>query len=107
VQILRRKIAALESAEDALVVGSGAAAVAVAVIGNVQAGDHIVSVQAPYSWTHTLLTKFLTRFGVSHTFVDTTNTDEIAAAIQPNTRVLYLESPNSKTFDYRLCYTCA
>ena len=107
VQILRRKIAALESAEDALVVGSGAAAVAMAVIGNVQAGDHIVCVQAPYGWTNTLLTKFLARFGVSHTFVDARNADEIAAAIQPNTRVLYLESPNSKTFELQDLAACA
>jgi len=107
VQILRRKIAALENAEDALVVGSGAAAVAMAVIGNVQAGDHVVCVQAPYGWTHALLTKFLTRFGVSHTFVDAKNTKEIAAAIQPNTRVLYLESPNSKTFEIQDLTACA
>ncbi len=107
VQILRRKIAALESAEDALVVGSGAAAVAMAVIGNVQAGDHVVCVQAPYSWTHALLTKFLARFGVTHTFVDAKSTDEIAAAIQPNTRVMYLESPNSKTFELQDLAACA
>lgn len=107
VKILRQKIAALESAEDALVVGSGAAAVAMAVIGNVKAGDHIVCVQAPYGWTHKLLTNFLARFGVSHTFVNATDIREIAAAIRPNTKVLYLESPNSKTFELQDLAACA
>ncbi len=107
VQILRKKIAALESAEDALVFGSGAAAIAMAVIGNVKAGDHIVCVQSPYGWTHKLLTSFLVRFGVSHTFVDATDTKEIAAAVRPETSVLFLESPNSKTFEIQDLSACA
>src|SRR5580765_5875247 len=49
--ILRKKLAALDGAEDALVLSSGVAAVFLAVFSNVQQGDHIVSVQKPYSWT--------------------------------------------------------
>ena len=107
VEILRKKVAALEGADDALVFASGVAAIAAAVIGNVKAGDHIVSVKAPYSWTVALLNKFLTRFGVTTTWVDGTNLSEIENAIQPNTTVLYLESPNTLTFDIQDLSACA
>lgn len=107
VEILRKKLAALEGTEDALVFSSGAAAIAAAVIGNVKAGDHVVCQQMPYSWTSSLLRKLLGRFGVEHTFVDGTNTDNIAAAIRPNTRVLYLESPNTMTFECQDLAACA
>ncbi len=106
-EILRKKLAALEHTDDALVFGSGAAAIAAAVIGCVKAGDHIVSVRAPYSWTTSLMTKFLTRFGVETTFVDGTDPANFEAAIQPNTKVLYLESPNSLTFELQDLAACA
>ncbi len=107
VAILRKKLAALEGAEDALVFGSGSAAIACAVIGNVKAGDHIVCVQSPYSWTYHLLTKFLHRFGVSHTFVDGKNIQNIEQAIQDNTTLLYLESPCSMIFDLQDLSACS
>ena len=107
VEILRKKLAALEGTEDALVFSSGAGAVAAAVIGNVSAGDHIVCQQAPYSWTSALLRKFLARYGVEHTFVDGTDIRNIEAAIRPNTRVLYLESPNTMTFECQDLAACA
>ena len=98
VEILRKKVAALEGSEDALAFSSGAAAIAMSVIANVQSGDHIICVRSPYSWTTALLTKFLPRFGVSHTFVDGRAINEIEAAIQPNTKILYLESPKYLVF---------
>ncbi|NUQ23763.1 MAG: PLP-dependent transferase [Saprospiraceae bacterium] len=107
VAMLRAKLAALEGAEDCLVFGSGVAAVAASVIANVNQGDHVVCVQSPYSWTKILLTTFLPRFGVSHTFVDGRDMAEIERAIQPNTKVLYLESPNSLTFDIQDLDACA
>ena len=107
VNILRQKVAALEGAEDALVLSSGSAAVSAAVIANVKAGDHIVCVQAPYSWTTVLLTRFLPRFGVETTFVDGTDLTAIEAAVRPNTRVLYLESPNTLTFGLQDLAACA
>ena len=99
VEILRKKLAALEGAEDALVLGSGSAAIAAAVIANVNAGDHIVSVAKPYGWTVKLMQNFLARFGVTTTFVDGTDVANFEAAIQPNTKIIYLESPNSFTFE--------
>ena len=107
VEILRRKLAALEKTEDALVFASGAAAVAAAVIGNVKAGDHIICQESPYSWTTALLRKFLSRFGVSHTFVDGADIRNIEAARRPETRVLYLESPNTMTFECQDLAACA
>ncbi|MBL7808107.1 MAG: aminotransferase class I/II-fold pyridoxal phosphate-dependent enzyme [Saprospiraceae bacterium] len=107
VEILRRKLAALEGTEDALVFSSGAGAIAAAVIGNVKAGDHVVCQQNPYSWTSALLRKFLSRFGVEHTFVDGSSIANIEAALRPNTRVLFLESPNTMTFDCQDLAACA
>jgi len=106
-QILRQKLAALEGTEDALVFSSGAGAIAAAVIGNVKAGDHIVCPKGPYSWTTNLLRKFLPRFGVTHTFVDGTDIENIRAALQTNTTVLYLESPNTMTFECQDLMACA
>jgi cystathionine beta-lyase len=99
VAILRKKIAALEGAEDALVFSSGSAAVAAAVMSVVKGGDHVVAVQKPYSWTNTLLNSYLTKFGVTTTMVDARDEEQIKAAVQPNTKLIYLESPNSLTFE--------
>lgn len=99
VSILRKKLAALEGAEEALVFASGSAAIAAGVISAVKAGDHVVCVQKPYSWTGKLLDKLLSRFGVSTTYVDGCDPQHFEAAIQPNTRLLILESPNSITFE--------
>ncbi|MBK9335674.1 MAG: aminotransferase class I/II-fold pyridoxal phosphate-dependent enzyme [Lewinellaceae bacterium] len=107
VEILRKKLAALEGTDDCLVFSSGAGAVAAAVLGNISAGDHIVCQQAPYSWTNNLLRKFLPRYGVEHTFVDGTDIENIRAAIRPNTRILYLESPNTMTFECQDLAACA
>lgn len=106
VQILRQKMAALECTEDALVCGSGSAAISATIISQVKQGDHIVCVNAPYSWTKGLLTNFLPRFGVETTFVDATSIDEIEQAIQSNTKILYLESPNSLTFECQDLEAC-
>lgn len=107
VEILRKKLAALEGTDDALVFASGAAAIATALIGNVRSGDHIICQRSPYSWTSALLRKFLPRFGVEHTFVDGTDIQKIESAIKPNTRVLMLESPNTMTFELQDLEACA
>jgi cystathionine beta-lyase len=107
VEILRKKLAALEGAEDALVVSSGAAATSLGVLANVKTGDHVNSVKNPYSWTKNLLVNFLPRFGVSHTFVDATEVSQIEAAIQPNTTFMYLESPNTMTLELQDLRACA
>lgn len=99
VGVVRQKIAALEHAEDALLFGSGSAAIAAAVISFVKAGDHVVCVQKPYSWTKKLLSELLERFGVESTFVDGTDAENYRRACRPNTTFFITESPNSLTFE--------
>lgn len=100
VEILRKKLAALDGAEDCLVFNSGAAAIFVAVLANVKAGDHIVSVQKPYTWAQRMFDVILPRFGVTTTYIDGKDIENFERAILPNTTVIYLESPNS--WDYAL-----
>ncbi|GAA4441833.1 methionine gamma-lyase [Pontibacter saemangeumensis] len=99
VTILEKKIAALEGAEHAVAFGSGMGAVAAAVLSQVNTGDHVVCVKRPYSWTKNLMRKFLPRFGVKVTMVDGSDMEDFKAAIRPNTRLIYLESPTSFTFE--------
>jgi cystathionine beta-lyase/cystathionine gamma-synthase len=100
VDILRKKLAALDGAEDCLVFNSGAAAIFAAVLANVKTGDHIVSVDKPYTWAQRMLDIILPRFGVTTTYIDGTLIENFERAILPNTKVIYLESPNS--WDYKL-----
>ncbi len=97
-EILQKKLAALDHAEASLVLNSGAGAIFVAVMANVKSGDHIVSVQKPYTWAQKMFENVLPRFGVTATYVDGRDTENFRKAIQPNTTLIYLESPNSWTF---------
>jgi cystathionine beta-lyase/cystathionine gamma-synthase len=99
VEILRKKVAALAGAEDALVFGSGAAAVAAAVMSVLKAGDHVVCVKKPYSWTNRLLNDYLSRFNVSVTMVDGTDPQNFVTASNASTKLWMLESPNSFTLE--------
>jgi cystathionine beta-lyase/cystathionine gamma-synthase len=99
VEILRKKVAALESAEDCLMFGSGAGAISAAVIASVAAGDHVICVQRPYSWTRSLLKDLLSRFAVTSTFIDGTDIANVENALKPETKLIVLESPNSMTFE--------
>lgn len=98
--ILRKKLAALDGAEDCLVFNSGASAIFAAVLTNVKAGDHIVSVDKPYTWAQRMFDVILPRFGVTTTYIDGTKIENFERAILPNTALIYLESPNS--WDYKL-----
>ncbi|WP_121354023.1 trans-sulfuration enzyme family protein [Flavisolibacter nicotianae] len=98
VDILRKKLAALDGAEDCLVFNNGAAAIFAAVFANVKSGDHIISVQKPYTWAQKTFDNILPRFGVSTTYIDGSDIKNFEAALQPNTTFIYLESPNSWTF---------
>lgn len=99
VNMLRKKLAALAGADDALVFGSGMGAVSTAVLANVSQGDHIISVANPYSWTYRLFDKLLPRFGVHTTFVDGRDIAHFEQALNPRTRLIYLESPNTLTYE--------
>jgi len=107
VEILNKKMAALENTEAALMVGSGASAMSLAVMSQVKTGDHIICVRSPYSWTSSLLNNYLPRFGITSTYVDGKDLEVLESAIQPNSRVIILESPNSLTFDIQDIRACA
>ena len=100
VDILCKKLAALDNAEDCLVFNSGAAAIFAAVLANVKSGDHIVSVKNPYTWAKRMFNVILPRFGVTTTYVDGTEIENFERAVLPNTSVIYLETPNS--WDYAI-----
>lgn len=99
VDILRKKLAALDRAEDALVFNSGAAAIFAGVLSNVKSGDHILSVHHPYSWALHMFDKILPRFGVTVTYADGSDTEAFLSNVQSNTTFIYLESPNSWWLD--------
>lgn len=99
VNMLCQKMAALEGSEDCLMVGSGAATITNAVMSQVNAGDHIICVQNPYTWANNLMTKTLPRFNVHTTFIDGTNIENFKRAVTSKTKLIYLESPISWTFE--------
>src|SRR5436190_7121211 len=98
VDILRKKLAALDGAEDCLVFNSGASAIFAGVLANIKTGDHIVSVSSPYTWAQRMFDVVLPRFGVRTTYIDGTKPDNWEQATQANTTLYYLESPNSWFF---------
>lgn len=98
--ILRKKLAALDGAEDALLFSSGISAISVPILSLLKSGDHIIAVDNLYSWTIKLFKDFLPKFGITTTFIDGTVFANFEKAATPQTRLIYLESPN--TFCYEL-----
>jgi methionine-gamma-lyase len=92
-----KKIALLEHAEAALSTASGLGAISTAVMSLLKAGDHIIFGDVIYGCTFALFTKLLCNFGVEYTIVDTTEAANIAQAIRPTTKVIYLETPANPT----------
>jgi cystathionine beta-lyase/cystathionine gamma-synthase len=99
IAILSKKLAALDGAEDALVFNSGASAIFCSVMANVKAGDHIISVEKPYSWATRLFDNILPRFGVETTYIDGTKIENFENALRSETKIIYLETPNTLTFE--------
>lgn len=92
-------VAQLEKKEDALVLATGMAAISTAILAIVKAGDHIVAQNAHYSGATLFLKEFLSEYGVTITHVDQTNNQAFADAIQPNTKLIYLETPSNPNLD--------
>ena len=96
------RIAALEGGVAGLAVASGAAAVTYAITNIAFAGDHVVASKTIYGGTYNLLAHTLSKYGISTTFFDPDNYEELEAAIQDNTRLVYIETlgnPNSNISD--------
>ncbi len=90
-------MAVLESGEAALATASGISAITTALLTLCQQGDHIVSANAIYGCTHAFLSHSMPRFGINTSFVDATNIAELKAAIRPETKVVYIETPANPT----------
>ena len=88
--VLEKRLAALEGGAAALATASGAAAITYTIQALAQAGDHIVAQKTIYGGSYNLLAHTLPQFGVTATFVDTHNLEELTAAIQPNTKACLL-----------------
>ena len=100
--VFEQRIAALEGGVAALAVASGAAAITYTFENLAQAGDHIVSAKNIYGGTYNFLAHTFQQFGVKTTFVDVFNLDEVKAAIQDNTKAIFIETlgnPNSDVVD--------
>ena len=98
-EVAERKIAALEGGDGALCFSSGMGAISAAIMHFVRASSHIVLVDTAYGCTSGLIKEYLgPRYNVEYTLVRGDDIDEIRAAIRPNTRLIYLESPSSLVF---------
>ncbi len=99
VQMFEQRMAALEGAESARATATGMAAVTAALMGVVSAGDHVVAARALFGSCRYVVEEHLPRFGVASTLVDGPNLHEWRAAIRPNTKALFLESPANPTLE--------
>jgi methionine-gamma-lyase len=94
---LEQKLALLEGAEAAVTTGSGMGAITSAFWTVLEPGDHIVAGKALYGCTFAFLGHGASKFGIETTFVDMSRLEEVEAALKPNTKVVYLESPANPT----------
>ncbi|OYW35447.1 MAG: O-succinylhomoserine sulfhydrylase, partial [Azorhizobium sp. 12-66-6] len=93
------RMALLEGAPAARATASGMAAVHAALLCQLRAGDHVLAARALFGSCRWIIEDFLPRFGIAVTLVDGTNLDAWRAAVQPNTKILFLESPTNPTLE--------
>ena len=99
VRTFEARIAALEGAEQAVATASGMAAILSTCMALLKAGDHLVCSRSVFGTTTVLLNKFMAKFGVETTYVDLTDLAAWRAAIRPETRMLFLETPSNPLSD--------
>lgn len=95
VQMLENRLAALEGGETCVATASGMSAILAVVMGLMSAGEHVVASRSLFGATVQLFNSVLKRFGIETTFVEPTQLDQWAAAIRPNTRLLFVETPSN------------
>jgi methionine-gamma-lyase len=96
---LEQRMAALENGEDGVSTGSGMAAISTALLTLLKQGDHVVAHKSLYGCTFGLLNEMLPGYGIETTFVDAVNSGAVREAMQPNTKVVYLETPANPTME--------
>lgn len=97
---LVRKLCLLEGAETGIATGSGMAAVFVSLAALLSSGDHLLAARAIFGSTHQLLTRVLPRWGITSSYVDMSASEEVwDSAVQPNTRLIFVETPSNPGLD--------
>jgi O-succinylhomoserine sulfhydrylase len=99
IAMLEKRMALLEGAEAARATASGMAAVTAAIMGQVKAGDHIVAAKALFGSCRYIVEELMPRFGVACTLVDGCDLSQWRAAMRPNTKTAFLESPTNPGLD--------
>ena len=95
VQMFEERLAAMEGGEACVATASGMAAILAVCMAVLRSGDHLVSSRSIFGTTNVLFDKYLTRYGISHTFVPLNDMDAWQRAICPSTRMLFLETPSN------------
>jgi len=103
-EALEGNLAALESGTHAVAFSSGLAAID-GILRRLSAGDHVVSEENTYGGTTRMFNRVLSRFGIEFTYVDASDTDAVAAAVRPNTRLVHVETPTNPMM--RVCDVAA
>jgi O-succinylhomoserine sulfhydrylase len=93
------KICILEGAEDGFATASGMSAVFASFMALMKSGDHFLSCNAIFGSTHTVITKYLPRYGIEYTYVPANDPSSWEAAIRPNTKMIFLETPTNPGID--------
>ncbi len=107
VQMLEERIALMEGAEACKVQATGMAAMTSSLLCMLNSGDHVVAGRAAFGSCRWILDNVLNRFGITHSIVDARDNDQWKAAIQPNTKVFFFETPANPTLDVvDLGYVC-
>src|SRR4030043_1107946 len=94
-----QKLCALEGAEDGIATASGMAAVFLSMISILQPGDHLLVPRQIFGATYLLVTQILSRWGISHTFVNCNDTGSWEKCILPTTKMIYAETPSNPGLD--------
>ena len=97
--VVEAKVADLEGGEAGLATASGMGAISATLMTLLQAGDHVVSGRVIYGCTFSLLHHSLPRFGIQTSFVDTSDPAAVEAAMRPETKIVFLETPSNPTLD--------
>ena len=94
-EMLCKKIAALEHTEDALIFGSGMAAISGALLAFLQKGDHVIVQQVIYGGTYNFIVSEFDKYGIEYSFTESDKTSDFESLIKPNTKVIYIETPSN------------
>lgn len=89
------KLCVLEQTEDGIATATGMAAIFATFMGLLQSGDHILSSASVFGSTHTLFTKLFPKWGITHTYFTSDSIENLEQIVQPNTKVLYCETPSN------------